>query len=110
MRAPRPIHAARRARAALPALAATGLIAALGGCGSSSDVGNGKGTTTTAGTSTTSGTTSPSGSSLKVIGRPRFPTPSKSEQVQSGVVQNYALVMGGGIVLIAVVYLFLKPQ
>jgi NADH-quinone oxidoreductase subunit L len=31
-------------------------------------------------------------------------------RMQSGVVQNYALVMGGGIVLIAVVYLFLKPQ
>jgi NADH-quinone oxidoreductase subunit L len=31
-------------------------------------------------------------------------------KMQSGVVQNYALVMGGGIVLIAVVYLFLKPQ
>jgi NADH-quinone oxidoreductase subunit L len=28
---------------------------------------------------------------------------------QSGLVQNYALVMGAGIVLIAVVYLFLKP-
>jgi NADH-quinone oxidoreductase subunit L len=28
---------------------------------------------------------------------------------QSGVVQNYALVMGGGIVLLALVYLFLKP-
>jgi NADH-quinone oxidoreductase subunit L len=31
-------------------------------------------------------------------------------RMQSGAVQNYALVMGGGIVLIAVVYLFLKPQ
>jgi NADH-quinone oxidoreductase subunit L len=30
-------------------------------------------------------------------------------RVQSGLVQNYALVMGGGIVLIAVVYLFMKP-
>ncbi|HEY8849594.1 MAG TPA: NADH-quinone oxidoreductase subunit L [Thermoanaerobaculia bacterium] len=30
-------------------------------------------------------------------------------KLQSGVVQNYALVMGGGIVLIAAVYLFLKP-
>jgi NADH-quinone oxidoreductase subunit L len=30
-------------------------------------------------------------------------------RMQSGFVQNYALVMGGGIVLIAVVYLFLKP-
>jgi NADH-quinone oxidoreductase subunit L len=30
-------------------------------------------------------------------------------KMQSGFVQNYALVMGGGIVLIAVVYLFLKP-
>ena len=30
-------------------------------------------------------------------------------RMQSGFVQNYALVMGGGIVLIAAVYLFLKP-
>jgi NADH-quinone oxidoreductase subunit L len=30
-------------------------------------------------------------------------------RVQSGVVQNYALIMGGGIVLIAMVYLFMKP-
>jgi NADH-quinone oxidoreductase subunit L len=30
-------------------------------------------------------------------------------KLQSGIVQNYALVMGGGIVLIAAVYLFLKP-
>ncbi len=30
-------------------------------------------------------------------------------KMQSGFVQNYALVMGGGIVLIAAVYLFLKP-
>ncbi len=30
-------------------------------------------------------------------------------KMQSGLVQNYALVMGGGIVLIAAVYLFLKP-
>jgi NADH-quinone oxidoreductase subunit L len=30
-------------------------------------------------------------------------------KAQSGFVQNYALVMGGGIVLLAVVYLFLKP-
>ncbi len=30
-------------------------------------------------------------------------------RMQSGFVQNYALVMGGGIVLIAVIYLFLKP-
>jgi NADH-quinone oxidoreductase subunit L len=30
-------------------------------------------------------------------------------RAQSGLVQNYALVMGGGIVMIAVVYLFLKP-
>ncbi|HJQ38034.1 MAG TPA: NADH-quinone oxidoreductase subunit L [Thermoanaerobaculia bacterium] len=30
-------------------------------------------------------------------------------RVQSGLVQNYALIMGGGIVLIAVVYLFMKP-
>ncbi len=30
-------------------------------------------------------------------------------RMQSGLVQNYALVMGGGIVLIAAVYLFLKP-
>ena len=30
-------------------------------------------------------------------------------KMQSGFVQNYALVMGGGIVLITVVYLFLKP-
>jgi NADH-quinone oxidoreductase subunit L len=29
--------------------------------------------------------------------------------LQTGFVQNYALVMGGGIVLIAAVYLFLKP-
>jgi len=28
---------------------------------------------------------------------------------QSGFVQNYAMVMGGGIVLLVVVYLFLKP-
>jgi NADH-quinone oxidoreductase subunit L len=30
-------------------------------------------------------------------------------KVQSGFVQNYALIMGGGIVLMAIVYLFLKP-
>jgi len=30
-------------------------------------------------------------------------------RMQSGFVQNYALVMGGGIVLLAAVYLFLKP-
>jgi NADH:ubiquinone oxidoreductase subunit 5 (subunit L)/multisubunit Na+/H+ antiporter MnhA subunit len=30
-------------------------------------------------------------------------------RMQSGFVQNYALTMGGGIVLMAVVYLFLKP-
>ncbi|HYH07008.1 MAG TPA: NADH-quinone oxidoreductase subunit L [Thermoanaerobaculia bacterium] len=30
-------------------------------------------------------------------------------RMQSGLVQNYALIMGGGIVLIAMVYLFLKP-
>jgi proton-translocating NADH-quinone oxidoreductase, chain L len=30
-------------------------------------------------------------------------------RMQSGLVQNYALVMGGGIVLIAAVYLFTKP-
>jgi NADH-quinone oxidoreductase subunit L len=30
-------------------------------------------------------------------------------RMQSGVVQNYALIMGGGIVLIAMVYLFMKP-
>ncbi|HEX8254196.1 MAG TPA: NADH-quinone oxidoreductase subunit L [Thermoanaerobaculia bacterium] len=30
-------------------------------------------------------------------------------RVQSGMVQNYALIMGGGIVLIAMVYLFMKP-
>ncbi|HJT16606.1 MAG TPA: NADH-quinone oxidoreductase subunit L [Thermoanaerobaculia bacterium] len=30
-------------------------------------------------------------------------------RMQSGLVQNYALVMGGGIVLIVAVYLFLKP-
>jgi NADH-quinone oxidoreductase subunit L len=30
-------------------------------------------------------------------------------RVQSGLVQNYAMVMGGGIVLIALVYVFLKP-
>jgi NADH-quinone oxidoreductase subunit L len=30
-------------------------------------------------------------------------------RVQSGFVQNYALIMGGGIVLIALVYLFMKP-
>ena len=30
-------------------------------------------------------------------------------RMQSGLVQNYALVMGGGIVMIVVVYLFLKP-
>jgi len=30
-------------------------------------------------------------------------------KMQSGFVQNYALVMGSGIVMIAVVYLFLKP-
>lgn len=30
-------------------------------------------------------------------------------RMQSGLVQNYALIMGGGIVLLAVVYLFLKP-
>jgi hypothetical protein len=30
-------------------------------------------------------------------------------RLQTGVVQNYALVMGGGVVLMAVVYLFFKP-
>jgi NADH-quinone oxidoreductase subunit L len=30
-------------------------------------------------------------------------------RAQTGLVQNYALVMGGGIVLLAVVYLFMKP-
>ncbi|MFP5247139.1 MAG: NADH-quinone oxidoreductase subunit L [Thermoanaerobaculia bacterium] len=30
-------------------------------------------------------------------------------RVQSGLVQNYALIMGGGLVLIALVYLFMKP-
>ncbi|HEV7241383.1 MAG TPA: NADH-quinone oxidoreductase subunit L [Thermoanaerobaculia bacterium] len=30
-------------------------------------------------------------------------------RVQSGLVQNYALIMGGGVVLIALVYLFMKP-
>jgi NADH-quinone oxidoreductase subunit L len=30
-------------------------------------------------------------------------------RLQSGFVQNYAAVMGAGIVLMAVVYLFLKP-
>ncbi|HVR40321.1 MAG TPA: NADH-quinone oxidoreductase subunit L [Thermoanaerobaculia bacterium] len=30
-------------------------------------------------------------------------------KMQSGFVQNYALIMGGGIVLLAVVYLFMKP-
>jgi len=30
-------------------------------------------------------------------------------RMQSGLVQNYALVMGGGIVLITLVYLFMKP-
>ncbi|HUP49523.1 MAG TPA: NADH-quinone oxidoreductase subunit L [Thermoanaerobaculia bacterium] len=30
-------------------------------------------------------------------------------RAQTGVVQNYALVMGGGIILLAIVYLFLKP-
>jgi NADH-quinone oxidoreductase subunit L len=30
-------------------------------------------------------------------------------KAQSGLVQNYALIMGGGIVLIALVYLFMKP-
>ena len=30
-------------------------------------------------------------------------------RLQTGFVQNYALVMGGGIVLIAAIYLFLKP-
>jgi hypothetical protein len=29
--------------------------------------------------------------------------------MQSGFVQNYALVMAGGIVLVAAVYLFTKP-
>ena len=30
-------------------------------------------------------------------------------KMQSGLVQNYALIMGGGIVLITIVYLFTKP-
>jgi hypothetical protein len=30
-------------------------------------------------------------------------------RAQSGLVQNYAMIMGGGIVLIALVYLFMKP-
>jgi NADH-quinone oxidoreductase subunit L len=30
-------------------------------------------------------------------------------KMQSGFVQNYALVMAGGIVLVAAVYLFTKP-
>jgi NADH-quinone oxidoreductase subunit L len=32
-----------------------------------------------------------------------------ARRMQSGLVQNYALVMGGGIVLLAAVYMFLKP-
>ena len=34
---------------------------------------------------------------------------SALRRMQSGVVENYALVMGGGVVLLAMVYLFLKP-
>jgi len=34
---------------------------------------------------------------------------SAIRRMQSGLVQNYALIMGGGIVLLAVVYLFMKP-
>ncbi len=30
-------------------------------------------------------------------------------RLQTGIVENYALIMGGGIVLLAVVYLFMKP-
>jgi len=30
-------------------------------------------------------------------------------RLQTGVVQNYALIMGSGLVLLAAVYLFLKP-
>ncbi len=30
-------------------------------------------------------------------------------RAQTGLVQNYALVMGGGVVLLAVIYLFMKP-
>jgi NADH-quinone oxidoreductase subunit L len=30
-------------------------------------------------------------------------------RIQNGLVQNYAMIMGGGIVLIALVYLFMKP-
>jgi plastocyanin len=67
--------------------AASALLAGalLAGCGSS-------GATTTAPPTTRQGTspapqTSTSGSSLKVIGRPKFAAPPKSEAVQSGTVQ-----------------------
>jgi plastocyanin len=88
----RPGYTARRARAAVSLLAALALAALAAGCGSSSSkssstAGENASATTTTGTTPTSGTTNASGSSLKVIGRPEFPTPSASEPVQSGVVQ-----------------------
>jgi plastocyanin len=68
--------------ALLGAALAVGLLA---GCGSSSS-GSTTTTQTTAATPT-SGTTNASGSSLKVIGKPRFPTPSPSQPVRTGVVE-----------------------
>jgi len=81
-------RAPRRGAAALLPAAALALVL-LGGCGSSS---SSSGTSTASSTATTgttaaSGTTNASGSSLRVIGRPDFPTPSKSEPVESGVVE-----------------------
>jgi plastocyanin len=74
-------------RTASPLLVAALAAALLAGCGSSSSsTGTTQATGTTATTAST-GTTNASGSSLKVIGRPRFPVPSKSEPVRTGQVE-----------------------
>ena len=86
MRCARAGHPATRALIAIAALAVAGLAAGCGSSSSSSSAGSGTTVTATANPHT-SATTNASGSSLKVIGRPRFATPSKSEPVQSGVVQ-----------------------
>jgi plastocyanin len=84
-RRPQPPKASKRGVLVPLALLAAALLA---GCGSSS--GGTTGSTTAAQHTTSvpaSGETSTSGSSLRVAGRPKFATPSKSEPVQSGTVQ-----------------------
>ena len=76
MRFPRPLPAG-----AAPALLALALLAGCGSSGSGTDA-----ATTRQGTSPAP-QTSTSGSSLKVVGRPKFAAPPKSEPVRSGTVQ-----------------------